>query len=1227
MLLPMRRTILLLALALPLCARAQYGPPVHLNPNAQWGVHALCVFDADGDGDLDMVSGADDEILMSRNNGNGLFGLPEVLPLSLSDRWYLGAHDLDQDGDLDLLQAGQAADSATLWLANDGTGHFQPAGLLDGGITEGDVVTVLDFDSDGDPDVLRGYFSSTHIHLNNGAGVFAPSIALTGDLGQGRAVDLDLDGDLDLVGEYGSFTTNTVMRLDTGSAYGAQQNLGGAIHSDHEVLAFDVDMDGDTDVVSVVPTQTDVFLNDGTATFAAPLSVSTIFFAMSSVQVADITGSPLPDLVACSASGSLCVMTNLGGGSFAPPLLLATAPTNVRALNVADIDGDGLLDLSSIQDGSFIWHANDGGGTFGPPRMMVPDRTSGHMPSHGDMDGDGDKDLLMGNCWLEQTSPTSSMRVHPIDVRLHAQKAADMNGDGLMDTYSAATQGLFGDSLALALNTGGPVFQMDNWADGSFQVFGMFAEDFDADGDLDLLRASEYLIHVYLNDGTGEFTQTPTFAGNNNQIGHAAVADFDGDGDADVACNAYSSTSLAVHENPGNGDFTSLITHVIGVFNPFVDFVQAHDLDTDGDPDVLFSVDNTLHWYANNGIGNAWTPHTITNDLDDWNSKIVFDAGDVDGDGDLDLLYLTDNDRALHLRYNFGAGAFGAAVPFGLDSAGYVPTFFDLEGDGDADLLVWDYFTYNAWLYINYAINPYSARGTVFADANGDGIMNGADAGLPWLGVAFDPGQGHVFTQPDGSYDLRAVPGDYEVSTSDPGAFWSLSTDSLSYHFTFSDITPEHDSLHFGFVPVADTSLLLTTFTSAGSRCNDTIPQWVSVANQGTRVEDVLLHVELDSLMTLVAADPPADSTVGNSSYWHLDSLSWFEVRTIALRTLMPSVDEIGSVLQAHATAIALDSIGQPLLAFTGPWSDTVTCAFDPNDKQVIPVGYGSFGAVDISTPWFTYTIRFQNTGTDTARTVVLVDQLDPDLAHTSLQVLGFSHQLTGISIDAAGEATFRFDDILLPDSAADQLGSQGFLTFRIAPQPGLPHATAITNSAGIHFDLNPPILTNTTVNTLVDCSLFSAGIFEVAPWTLEATVGIAHQWFLDGVEISGATGDQLTVTATGYYTVMITSAYGCTALSDPLLVSDVAVTESDALAPIVIPNPFTQRTRVILNTTLSSLDQVVLVDLHGRVLRTYQGSGLREVLIERGDLPAGIHVLRILRDGVAMSSVRVVLQ
>lgn len=146
--------------------------------------------------------------------------------------------------------------------------------------------------------------------------------------------------------------------------------------------------------------------------------------------------------------------------------------------------------------------------------------------------------------------------------------------------------------------------------------------------------------------------------------------------------------------------------------------------------------------------------------------------------------------------------------------------------------------------------------------------------------------------------------------------------------------------------------------------------------------------------------------------------------------------------------------------------TETIECqeiigAFDPNDKQATPVGYGNEHYIEAGVDLH-YRIRFQNTGTDTAFTVVVRDSISEHLDLGSLIQDGSSHPYQ-LEVINGNELKFTFNNILLPDSTTNEPGSHGFVKFKISQQPNLPLGTRIFNSAAIYFDFNEPIITNET--------------------------------------------------------------------------------------------------------------------------------------------------------------------
>ncbi|WP_018478718.1 DUF7619 domain-containing protein [Pontibacter roseus] len=146
-----------------------------------------------------------------------------------------------------------------------------------------------------------------------------------------------------------------------------------------------------------------------------------------------------------------------------------------------------------------------------------------------------------------------------------------------------------------------------------------------------------------------------------------------------------------------------------------------------------------------------------------------------------------------------------------------------------------------------------------------------------------------------------------------------------------------------------------------------------------------------------------------------------------------------------------------------------ITDSFDPNDKLVTPAGRTKERYTPTNTA-LKYKIRFQNTGTDVAYRVVVVDTLSEHLDLSTLQLGAASHTYRyEVSGKGRPVLTWTFDNILLPDSTANEPGSHGYIQFSIKPKADLPEKTLVENFADIFFDFNSPVRTNVTQNRIYD--------------------------------------------------------------------------------------------------------------------------------------------------------------
>ncbi|MEI6408304.1 MAG: hypothetical protein WCR52_02880, partial [Bacteroidota bacterium] len=253
------------------------------------------------------------------------------------------------------------------------------------------------------------------------------------------------------------------------------------------------------------------------------------------------------------------------------------------------------------------------------------------------------------------------------------------------------------------------------------------------------------------------------------------------------------------------------------------------------------------------------------------------------------------------------------------------------------------------------------------------------------------------------------------------------------------------------------------------SRCNSDSLHFV-LKNTGANImSNELEYIVIeDGIMGLQGMSPPlspGDSMVvsvpATGSTWRIEA----NQEPFAPGHAAPKLSVEGCSTGAFSTGY----VSQFPLQDADPWLDedctVVTGSYDPNDKQGFPAGYGAAHAIEPGTD-IEYMIRFQNTGTDTAFRVRILDTLSAALDLTRVMPGASSHPYRFYVTDP-NVLVFDFQDIMLPDSNKDEANSHGFVKFRVAQRDSLPLGTDIFNSAAIYFDFNEPVITNTTTHKL----------------------------------------------------------------------------------------------------------------------------------------------------------------
>jgi hypothetical protein len=237
--------------------------------------------------------------------------------------------------------------------------------------------------------------------------------------------------------------------------------------------------------------------------------------------------------------------------------------------------------------------------------------------------------------------------------------------------------------------------------------------------------------------------------------------------------------------------------------------------------------------------------------------------------------------------------------------------------------------------------------------------------------------------------------------------------------------------------------------------------------------------------------------------------------------------------------------------------------SYDPNDKAAQPEGYGVQHYIEKNSP-IDYKIRFQNTGTDTAFNIIIIDTLSAYLDLTSLQMGASSHAHTWEIIDS-NTLKVTFANVVLVDSNANEALSHGFFRYRINQKTNNSLGSLIENQAAIYFDYNPPIFTNTTFHTI------------------------------------GENFVPLVLTIENIY--------------------------EESIEVTAFPNPFNYSTTIKVEGKEYGELELSVFDITGRMMTKRQSTSSNQIQLSRGNLQAGIYFYELKGDGKLLNTGKLLVQ
>lgn len=244
----------------------------------------------------------------------------------------------------------------------------------------------------------------------------------------------------------------------------------------------------------------------------------------------------------------------------------------------------------------------------------------------------------------------------------------------------------------------------------------------------------------------------------------------------------------------------------------------------------------------------------------------------------------------------------------------------------------------------------------------------------------------------------------------------------------------------------------------------------IYIKNRGT-VNKALITVkaDIDPLLTLIGANPAPSRISGSHIEWDIANFNSDMQSSIFLSLQVPTIQNGGTLGKVLPFSCSIE----PKATDGIPGNNDYSCSreivgsYDPNAKYVHSEDARSAGEIDSSGALMEYHIDFQNTGTDTAFTIVVRDTLSPYLDLSTFRFIGASHNYKW-SIEPDRVLEVHFQDILLPDSNRNEPMSHGHFDFTIRTHKHLPLYASIKNTADIYFDFNEPVITNTVKSEIV---------------------------------------------------------------------------------------------------------------------------------------------------------------
>jgi len=515
-----------------------------------------------------------------------------------------------------------------------------------------------------------------------------------------------------------------VVTSDYGDFVGWYENLGNGdfssinfidinIDKPTSVIATDLDNDGDNDIIVGVYNNNSVvwYENLGNEGFSSLNIIYTTSYGVRKVVTKDLDNDGLLDIISGDTGGSIYWSKNLGNGNFDIKSYITGSANDGTAIDFIDINNDGFYDLitSDNYNDEVKYFINQAGNSFSSQYIIDDTNDNPHDVKVFDFNFDGLDDLFVsffgsnsrigyyknngnGNFspLVTLTSNISNPKTFIID---------DINNDNYIDIISSSNGPGNMGKVSYFKNSTDNINFSENIL--SFKYLGFAKEtviDLNNDGNKDLVSATTYGILInenYGNSTLGSQKLITDLSDNSVFYKDYEFVDFNNDGLLDFT--TVTNGGIRNYINLGDNNFEINFSVDIN----YIKDIEVSDLNNDGYKDILYTITSTsnrgLYWLPNIDGVNFNNPRQI--DFPDesyYYNPHNIRSGDIDNDGDIDIIVSSEDSSALQALLNDGNANFSyqllshlstyKLILYDFDNNGFLDIITSGIGNGNADL-------------------------------------------------------------------------------------------------------------------------------------------------------------------------------------------------------------------------------------------------------------------------------------------------------------------------------------------------------------------------------------------------------------------------------------------------------------------------------------------------------------------------------------------------------------